>query len=310
MLSDGELATYLHDGWVLLAGFFAEELDVLLAELTRVFPSPDEYWSSPADFPSLRGGQFDSVRTIPTGQPGLDRLPFVPRLRAIAEQVTEASGLRLLRGGYQAKFSGAADFDQVLHLDYTNHSLAVPPDGHASSLVGFIVYLTDVAADTGPTMVVSRRHTAHLDITETHLDRARRPEVYARERPVLCRAGALLAYDYRTYHRGTALRDPRGHRLNLSFAYGVATPWHGFYSWPNRADEASVRQLVAALDPGERALLGFPQPGDPYWTERTLDAVARRYPGFDAQPYREFLGPAVPPSTSVSRASIAPARRA
>jgi hypothetical protein len=289
LLTAKQYDIYQHHGWVVLPEFFAADLGSIRDDLLQLFPAPEEYWADPGRFPELRGGQFDSVRTIPTGVPLLDRLPFDRRVRDIAEQVTGSPELCLMRGGYQAKFAGAADFDQILHLDYTNHTLVVLPDKPESAMVGFFAYFTEVTADTGPTMVVSRTNSGHLRITDTHLDRDAWPDMYKYEEPLLCQAGSLLVYDYRTLHRGTALRGTSAHRLTLSFAYGVQAPWHGFYSWPNRADDPLVRQLIATLVPDERALLGFPSVGDPYWTAATLEAVAARYPGFDASPYRDAL---------------------
>jgi ectoine hydroxylase-related dioxygenase (phytanoyl-CoA dioxygenase family) len=273
----------------MLPDFFTPDLDQILDDLLQVFPSAQEYWADPAQFPDLQGGQFDSVRTIPTGLPRLDRLPFDPQVRGISEQLTHSTDLRLMRGGYQSKFTAAADFDQILHLDYTNHTLVVLPDQPASTMVGFFAYFTDVTIETGPTMAVSRTHCGHLRITDTHLERDRWREIYDREEPLLCKAGSMLVYDYRTLHRGSALHGPAANRLSLSFAYGTAASWHGFYSWPNRADEPVVRQLIARLAPDERVLLGFPPVGDPYWTPATIEGVSRRYPGFDGAPYREAL---------------------
>ena len=51
---------------------------------------------------------------------------------------------------------------------------------------------------------------------------------------------------------------------------------------PNRyLEELSVEQ---------RACLGFPPPGNVYWTAETVDAVGRRYSGMDMAPYKEALG--------------------
>lgn len=289
MLTQDELQLYQRRGWVVLPDFLGRDLDMHVNDLEQIFPTPQAYWADPTRFTTLQGGQFDSVRTIPTGVSSLDHLPVDRRIRNIAEQVTESSDLRLLRGGYQSKFTDAADFDQILHLDYTNHTLAVLPDEPSSTMVGFFLYFTDVTRDTGPTMAVSREHTGHLRITDTHLSREEWPEIYEHEEPLVCTAGSLLVYDYRTLHRGSALRGTAANRLSLSFAYGVAAPWHGFYSWPNRADEPAVRQFVAELAPDERTLIGFPSLNDPYWTPRTIDAVSRRYPGFDGEPYRADL---------------------
>ena len=43
-------------------------------------------------------------------------------------------------------------------------------------------------------------------------------------------------------------------------------------AWYRFVPPASVRQLTP---------LGFPAPGDPYWTEETLAGVAARYPQLD-----------------------------
>lgn len=287
MLTLSELAIFRRQGWILLPGFLDADLDALVADLNEVFPAPELYWAEPDRFADLRGGQFDSVRTIPTGLPRLDLLLFQERFRTLAEQLIGSTDLRLMRGGYQAKFTAAADFDQILHLDYTNHTLTVLPPSEESTMIGFFAYFSKVTPESGPTMVVSRQHAEHLRITDTHLSRDEWSEIYAHEEPVLCEPGALLVYDYRTLHRGTALTGDKASRLTLSFAYGAAAPWHGFYSWPNRADEPDVRRLIALLSPRERTLLGFPPPGDPYWTAETIQAVARRYPGFDGAPYSE-----------------------
>jgi hypothetical protein len=289
LLTADQLDTYQTHGWVILPDFFTSHLDAILDSLLQIFPSSEDYWATPNRYPELQGGQFDSVRTIPTGVPGLDRLPFDRRVQDIAEQVTRSNDLTLMRGGYQSKFTDAADFEQILHLDYTNHTLVVLPDKSGSTMVGFFVYFTNVTSETGPTMAVPRTRCGQLRITDTHLERDRWPEIYKHEEPLLCRAGSMLVYDYRTLHRGTALRGPAANRLSLSFAYGVAAPWHGFYSWPNRTDEPAVKEFIANLAPEERVLLGFPPIGDPYWTPATIDGVSRRYPGFDGAPYREAL---------------------
>jgi carbamoyltransferase len=288
-LTAAELERYREHGWVLLDNFVADDLNAIVDDLYGIFPTPRDYWSDPSRFTDLQGGQFDSVRTIPTGVRRLDRIPFDQRIQDIVTQVTQSTDLRLMRGGYQAKFADAAPFDQILHLDYTNHSLVVMPDELSSTMVGFFIYFDDVTVENGPTMVVSRTKTRRMHITDTHLDRESWPLVYDAEEHVPCRAGSMLVYDYRTFHRGSSLTGSKASRLSLSFAYGQAAPWHGFYSWPNRADEPEIAQLIASLAPADRELLGFPPIGNRFWTPRTIEAVCRRYPGFDDAPYRAAL---------------------
>ncbi len=52
-------------------------------------------------------------------------------------------------------------------------------------------------------------------------------------------------------------------------------PWHG----------ASPEHL-AQLSPWSRSAIGWPMPGNRYWTEKNIAAVAKRYPGIDMHPYR------------------------
>ena len=42
--------------------------------------------------------------------------------------------------------------------------------------------------------------------------------------------------------------------------------------------QTDVRQLT---------VLGFPEPGHPYWNEETLFGVASRYPRLDMEPWRQ-----------------------
>ena len=46
-------------------------------------------------------------------------------------------------------------------------------------------------------------------------------------------------------------------------------------------------RYMEKLSVEQRAVLGFAPPGDPYWTQETVDSVGRRYPGMDMEPYRQ-----------------------
>ena len=48
-------------------------------------------------------------------------------------------------------------------------------------------------------------------------------------------------------------------------------------------------RYLERLSVGQRAVLGFAPPGDPYWTKETVDSVGRRYAGMDMGPYKEAL---------------------
>jgi hypothetical protein len=78
----------------------------------------------------------------------------------------------------------------------------------------------------------------------------------------------------------------RGERLTLGFSFAKPRPWKGFQCWPRQGEDAALHELIIRASPRQRTLLGFPAPGDPYWTKQTIEAITRRYIGFDPTPYQ------------------------
>jgi hypothetical protein len=278
------ISTFRRDGWVVIPHAVDE---TVITEARRalggIYPTYDQLERSPGEYPWAVDGQFGGLRLWPVDVLLLDLLPLHDAVVAIAQALAGRDDLRLLRAGYQAKYGGTVDYTQVLHLDYPNHSLVVPAD---DDIAGFFLYLSDVTADLGPTMLVCDTARGPLRPDRTHLrPAADYPAMYAAERAATGSAGSLLAYRSTTYHRGSAISAPRGVRLTLGFAYGRPAPWTGYQAFPRLGEEPGLRKLIAVATPRQRALLGFPPPGDPYWTAGTLAAVARRYPGFDPAGY-------------------------
>jgi hypothetical protein len=278
------ISTFRRDGWVVIPHAVDE---TVITEARRalggIYPTYDQLERSPGEYPWAADGQFGGLRLWPVDVVPLDLLPLHDAVVAIAQALAGSDDLRLLRAGYQAKYGGTVDYTQVLHFDYPNHSLVVPAD---DDIVGFFLYLSDVTADLGPTMLVGDTVRGPLRPDRTHLmPAADYPAMYAAERAATGSAGSLLAYRSTTYHRGSAISAPRGVRLTLGFAYGRPSPWTGYQAFPRLGEEPGLRKLVAVATPRQRSLLGFPPPGDPYWTAGTLAAVARRYPGFDPADY-------------------------
>ena len=55
------------------------------------------------------------------------------------------------------------------------------------------------------------------------------------------------------------------------------------------AELAMMEHEAVSFRAESRCALGWPAPGNGYWTEETLAATLRRYPGLDATPYREAI---------------------
>lgn len=283
-MDEALVSKFRRDGWVVIPHAIDETaISAARRALGGMYPAYDQLERSPGDYPWVMEGQFGGLRMWPVDVLLLDLLPLDDAFVTIAAALAGSGDLRLLRAGYQAKYGNTVDYTQVLHVDYPNHSLVVPAD---DDIVGFFLYLTEVTPDLGPTMLVSDTVRGPLRPDRTHLAPAvDYPAMYAAEQAATGSAGSLLAYRSATYHRGSAITAPRGVRLTLGFAYGRPAPWTGFQAFPRLGEEPGLVKAIAAATPRQRALLGFPPPGDPYWNQDTLTAVARRYPGFNPAGY-------------------------
>ena len=150
-----------------------------------------------------------------------------------------------------------------------------------------ILYYTDVPPDMGPTMVVSQEHTTDVPLWPPFKTRKKHPDLYKLERPVLATAGTLLIFSMRTLHRASEMTADHGVRLSQHFIWRSARHhFQGYQHWPAHGEDEDLQRFIARATPRQREVLGFPRPGDPYWTPETLAAVALRYPTMDMSPYR------------------------
>lgn len=76
-----------------------------------------------------------------------------------------------------------------------------------------------------------------------------------------------------------------GHHITYRRARSEWISWQA-YAQPM---SAMPPRFLESLSPIQRGVLGFPLPGDAYWTTDTIDAVGRRYAAMDMSPYEEAL---------------------
>jgi hypothetical protein len=198
--------------------------------------------------------------------------------------------LRLYQGHATAKYSDGGDpeYEQLLHVDYGNHTLVVPRTDVGYRHLELFVYLSDVTPDTAATRMVSRRLTGDIPVERTYLSLDEYAPLYAAEVPASGPAGSVLAYRPDVYHRGTSLTAKLAARFLLHVAYKpVATDWLGSRAWPSAAEDLAWHRFVPTASVRQLTVLGFPEPGHPYWNEETLDGVAARYPRLDMTPWRQ-----------------------
>lgn len=292
-------------GYVILAGFIpADELMPALDELPVMYPSAEGFHDG-TDKRRRRftADEWAGIDSFPFRSTELSLLAVSGRVVGLAETLLGDSDLRIYSAEAWAKYTGAADYDQPLHRDYLNHTLAVPADDPQFRQLEMFVYLVDVPEKLGPPSLVSRTRTTGLSAKPNWYPRADgaadeggwvsatgSPELYDAETRAAGPAGTVVAWEPGTFHRGTALTLPRGARYTLHLGYRPAhVEWGQRMSWVNRSHETAWYQFVHQAAPRQLALFGFPPPGHQYWTEATLTGTAQRYPGLDMTPWRQAV---------------------
>lgn len=285
------------DGWCVAPSVVpAGDLAAAVADLGRFYPTAEEFAidADPERNRLLRTESHAVVHRFPFDSDALNHLVLHERLVQLAEHLLGTSDLRLYQGLLSAKYSdGAPDEDQLLHADFGNHTLVVPRTDVGYQQLETFVYLTDVTPDTAATRMVSRRLTAGVPVERTYLGWDLHPELYDAEVPASGPAGSVLLYRPDTYHRGVPISAPATARFMLHVSFKPAgTDWLGSQAWPSTAESLFWHRVVNGATLRQLLLLGFPEPGHPYWTPATLQGVAARYPGLDMTPWQRAQEPA------------------
>src|ERR1019366_7032833 len=161
------------DGWCVLENLLpADEVAAAQEDLAGLFPSAETVATELS-----RGGgtgrdlSWDSTKPMfPFDGMALNRLVVHENLIALAEDLLGTDQLRLYQGMASAKYSdGAPDYEQLLHVDYGNHTLVVPRADHGYQHLELFVYLSDVTPETAATRVVPRRLTQDIPVERMYL---------------------------------------------------------------------------------------------------------------------------------------------
>jgi hypothetical protein len=263
--------------------------------LPAVFPMADEFADG---VDPDRNAPFLTERGSPTPQfpfeaEALNRVALHDGIMDLAERLLAIEDIRVYQAAVTAKYADAApDYEQLLHVDYANHTLVVPRTDVGYQHVTMFVYLSDVSPEAGATRVVSREHTADIPIERIYLHFSEYAHLYALEEVASGPAGSVLVYRPDVFHRGVPITTPRAARFLLAVAFKpAATDWIGYHAFPCRAEDMAWHRFMRHATVRQLAVLGFPKPGDAYWTTETLAGVAARYPALDMRPWRAAQPP-------------------
>jgi len=277
----------LRDGYVLVPGFLSPgEVDAARSDVLRHFPT----WRELQLTPQRYGWIFDDPEHLqvefPFDADALNHNSTHPQIIEFVERLLGTREVLLSQSAIWAKYAGTGSFEQTMHLDYEGNTLVAPRDDGPYRQVNMILYYTDVTEALGPTYVVPQEHSRDAGLWPPFREKKKWPDLYKHEQPVLARAGSLLIFGMRTFHRAGEMTADEGVRFTHHLVYKSASCFfNGYHQYSQFGEKPQMRQFLQRATPRQREMVGFPPPGHPYWNEQSLAAVAERYPEMDMGPY-------------------------
>lgn len=285
-ISDTDYEHWLTYGYVVVRVLDDDDVAAALDNLYRYMPSWEEYAAAPLRYRHLASGTVS--HTFPFVGSALNRISVHPELRAFGERVLGTEEIMMNESQLIGKYAGGANFEQELHVDYGNTTLAYPKADDALIDLPIITYYTDVTLDLGPTYVVPRNHSGDGILLPRGRSRVDYPDLYEHEIPVTVPAGSSLIYSMRTWHRGSAMTATEGVRYSHHMGFRrTDSPWCGQFTFVHEGGRPEMDAFLQSATPRERELLGFPPVGHRYWDPMTIAGVSARYPKMDMRPYLE-----------------------
>jgi hypothetical protein len=289
-LSEKLLSTWRRDGWCVFEGAIPPaDLEAAQRAAALLFPSAEEMDAGDDDDRTSPWRTWDAAwPEFPFRSTRLNRLVVHDVLIDLATELLGTEDVRLYLAVLSAKYAyQSSGYNQLLHTDYPNHSLVVPRRDSGYQHLETFVYLTDVSARNGATRLVSRTRTEAIPVEQHTLNLEDYGHLYDDPGEAAGPAGSVVAYRPDVYHRSVDFTEPGQARFMLHVAYKPAPlDWVGYQAWPFKGFSPEWHKFVGQATVRQLTVLGFPRPGDPYWTEETLDGVAARYPGLDMSPWR------------------------
>ena len=321
-LTDEQLATWRRDGSIVIPNVFPPEsfAPALEAVERNAYGglTHAEYrakWEeNPAEIQQLYeqtppmqllAGPMGGAVHFPTGLPAVDKLLENDDYIDCACQLLGTDEIRL---GYGQIFfrEGLTDTRysenpwEGYHIDNgTNSQLPPHPDWERYNYLLSGIILHDIDDDGAPMLVCRGSHKQLASIYDRHGGRAggmglsdlRECEELAEPTPVTAKAGSVAFRSSYLVHAAQPFANKQRQRGWMGFHFHRAdnADWcHTTRPVPGWTTPEFV-SFVANTTPRARRVLGWPNPGDSYYTEEALQRLANAYPGIDLGPYRNAM---------------------
>jgi hypothetical protein len=285
------LEAWRRDGWcVIEGGIPAPDLTDAQDAFALLFPTAEEMDRGDDNDRTAPWRDWDAAwPEFPFRSTRLNKLVVHDVLIDLATELLGTADVRLYLAAATAKYPHqSSGYNRLLHADYPNHSLVVPRTDVGYQHLETFIYMNDVSARNGATRLVSRTRTAGIPVEQHTLNLDDYGHLYDDPGEASGPAGSIVAYSPDVYHRSVDVTEPGQARFMLHVAYKPAPlDWIGYQAWPVKGFSAEWHKFVSQASVRQLTVLGFPKPGDPYWTAATLAGVAARYPGLDMSPWRD-----------------------
>ena len=284
------------DGFVLIPDFFEkDEISPVLRDFATLYKDRGRGDGTVLNVKkegvigASHAKQFLNFDALPyKASSAINLISLHPALIHFARGLLGTDKVHLYQSHTWAKYTGEADYDQAFHCDFGNHTLTVPADDVSLRTVDFVIYLTDVTEEHGALHYVTKPDSDEiLGPGALAVPHELQQAMKERERSAASPAGTLLAHGIDTFHRGTNLTTPHGHRFTMTVGYKTAgNDMIGFHTWQMAADRP-WHLIFNNASADQLACLGVPLPGDRFWTERTLRLTQTRWPDWNMKEYFE-----------------------
>jgi hypothetical protein len=285
------LSTWRRDGWCILEGVIPPaDLADAQSALELMFPTAEEMDRGGDDDRTTPWRTWDAAwPEFPFKSSRLNKLVVHDVLIDLATELLGTDDVRLYLALLSAKYARqSSGYNQLLHTDYPNHSVVVPRRDPGYQHLETFIYLNDVSTRNGATRLISRTKTEAIPVEQHTLNLGAFAHLYDEPGEAAAPAGSVVAYSPDVYHRSVDIAEQGQARFMLHVAYKpAALDWVGYQAWPIKGFSPEWHKFVRQASVRQLTVLGFPKPGDPYWTEATLSGVAARYPGLDMSPWRD-----------------------
>ena len=285
-------------GFTIVPDFFAAtEIEPILQDFESLYgergPSDGNAldFKKPGEIGAVSRKQFLNFDQLPyPASPAINLISLHPQVIAFAKALLGVDSVHCYQSHTWAKFTGEADYDQMFHCDFGNHTLTVPSDDVSLRTVDFIIYISDVTDDLGALHYVTKQDADELiGAGAVMVPENAQLALKERERSAAGPSGTLVAHSIDTVHRGTNLTRPGGRRFTMTIGYkACGNEQIGFHVWQSAPDRP-WDLVINHASPEQLEVLGIPAPGDEFWSERTLALTQARWPDWDMTPYQQAL---------------------